>query len=117
MRSALKKIRRSRERVIYGWYSQKQAKIGGEIVYEKVNGEHVLVTEISDGPCPCGRWNDYKSKGFMSKFIDRVSHGEFGETQPLVLMDYTPEPFRFHRNFYAMAVCSQPSIIARLTCC
>lgn len=118
MRNSLKKIRRSRERVFYGWHSREQARIGGEIIYEKVNGECVVVTEITDGPRPGGCWNDYKSKGFMAKYVDRFSHGIFGEMRPLMMVDGTPELDLIRRmQFHAMMVRHTPSLIIHLTNC
>ncbi len=64
----------------YGIFSEKQAKVGGIVLYESVDGKKVFVTHVSDQPgCPGCKWDDKKDVGEIIRFIQRVSKGDLPE--------------------------------------
>ena len=69
-----------KQEILYGWYSAKQAKMAGEIAYEAIGGESILVSEVSDDPNYKPNWNDSQFVGEVVAWkFKRLDYGTMGQ--------------------------------------
>lgn len=62
----------------HGYYSKRQAEIGGELIWSRPDGSEVSVTEVTDGPeSPELVHPDKVYVGPVVKFVRRISEGKF----------------------------------------
>jgi len=62
----------------YGWYSAKQAKLGGVTRWETPFGTVVEVSTVSKTQNNECEWDDMIPVGEVTKFVERISDGEYG---------------------------------------
>ena len=66
-------------KIRYGWYSVRQSKICGVIVYKTADGKEVEVTTVSPTMDHMTHWDDISYVGPVTDFVRRVSFGEMGD--------------------------------------
>ena len=59
----------------YAIYSEKQAKVSGEVVYARIDGTEVVCSSVGDTPdCGC-KFDDVRELGLVDEFVRRISRG------------------------------------------
>ena len=61
----------------HGWYSAKQSKLAGEIVYTTPDGSEVVLTEVSPTKDYPSEWDDVEYVGPVVSFVRRLSEEKY----------------------------------------
>ena len=69
----------------HGWYSVKQAQVGGVGVYATPDGREVEITEVTREKKPSGAWDDYAYVGEVCGCqLRTVRRGELADIEDMI---------------------------------
>lgn len=75
-----------KDKISHGWYSKKQAALGGVVRYKTPSGKIVEVSAVADDIRDAPNWDDAIYVGEVTDCLERISEGALS-----VDMDDSPE--------------------------